>query len=73
MGLENVVAGKTNHARLPACLPYELNHHCLGGMPVHRYATQSNNLPGFINPFGSSTRLIPRITSISAALRVLPR
>jgi len=33
----------------------------------------SNSLPGFISPFGSSTRLMPRITAISSALRVLSR
>ena len=33
----------------------------------------SNSLPGFMIPAGSSTALIPRISAISAALRVLER
>jgi hypothetical protein len=34
------------------------------------HAHMSNSLPGFMMPSGSSTRLIPRITAISSALRV---
>ena len=43
------------------------------GLRVPNAGQVSNSLPGFIRPLGSSTRLMPRITAISSALRVLSR
>lgn len=43
------------------------------GSRVANACQVSNSLPGFIRPLGSSTRLMPRITAISSALRVLSR
>ena len=47
-------------------------HPPAGELAARRFAARAysgNSLPGFITPRGSSTALMPRMASISAALR----